>query len=110
MCVPIVLEVLHGARDRVEYEQGLAELFEPLEWLSLSAEIGARSLQTQQRLASTTHGAHRLPAIDYLIAATAEVGADEGAVLWHFDADLARICKLTGQPQEHEHHRPGSAG
>jgi predicted nucleic acid-binding protein len=66
----------------------------------LTTRVAERALEVQRALAQTTHGAHRIPAIDYFIAAVAEAGED--IELWHLDHDLARLCEFTGQPHEHE--------
>lgn len=100
-CVPVVLEVLHSARNEDEYEEELTETFVPLDWLSFGNEAAARSFEVQRALARTTHGAHRIPTVDYFVAAIAEV-AGEDVVLWHADRDLARLCEFVGQAHEHE--------
>jgi len=55
----------------------------------------------QRQLAQISAGSHRRPAIDFLIAATAEAAGPE-IVLWSFDRDLKVICEHTGQPGEAE--------
>jgi predicted nucleic acid-binding protein len=100
-CTPVALEVLQGARNRAEYEEELGESLAPLDWIPLSSEAGDRALEVQRLLSRTTDGAHRIPAVDYLVAAVAErAGAD--MVLWHFDRDLGRICDLIDHPHEEE--------
>lgn len=44
---------------------------------------------------------HRRPAVDYLIAAAAELAGDD-IVLWFFGKDLRVLCEHTGQPFEAE--------
>ena len=100
-CVPVVLEVLHGARSGADYEDELAEIFAPLDRLPLTEAAGERALQLQRSLAATTHGAHRLPAVDYLIVACALEAGDD-VVVWHADRDLARLCNHAGHPHEAE--------
>jgi len=75
-------------------------LLEPLEWLPLDEAAGRRALAVQRELAATSHGDHRRPAVDYLIAAAAERAGE--ATLWFFDKDLRVICEHTGQPFEAE--------
>ena len=99
--MPVVLEVLHSARNGDQYEEELTETFAPLDWLPLGDEAAQRSFEVQHGLARTTHGAHRIATVDYFIAAIAEV-AGEDVVLWHADRDLARLCQFVGQPHEHE--------
>jgi predicted nucleic acid-binding protein len=95
---PVALELLHSARDGDEYKEAHATL-DRLRWLALTPGAADRALDVQRSLAHVAHGAHRLPAIDYVIAAVAETS---GAILWHLDRDLARLCEHTGQPHEHE--------
>jgi predicted nucleic acid-binding protein len=105
---PVILEALHRARNGAEYERLYSGLFAPLQRLSLTSEVATRALTVQRELASTRHGNHLRPAIDFLVAAVAEtVGAD--VVLWFFDRDLAVICKHTGQPFEAESSRAAAS-
>ncbi len=99
-CVPVALEVLHSSRDGAEYEEDRSFLG-PLDWLPLTPEAADRALEIQRTLAHTTHGAHRLPAVDYLVASIAEA-AGSGIVIWHHDRDLGRLCDLVGHPHEQE--------
>ncbi len=99
-CVPVALEYLHGARNGLEYDQDLADL-KSLEWLPIRPSAAERALEVQRALAHTTHGAHRIPAVDYLVAAVAET-TGPGVVLWHADRELARVCDFIGHPHEHE--------
>jgi len=100
-CSPIVLEVLHRARSGKEYEELLATLFEPLDGIPLGERQSERAVEVQRELAQSTHGNHLRPAVDFLIAATAEAGGED-IVLWFFDKDLRVICEHTGQPHEAE--------
>jgi predicted nucleic acid-binding protein len=100
-CVPVALEALHRPRTGEEYETLFSRLFEPLDWLELARSASARALEVQREMAQTKHGNHLRPAIDFLVAAIAEAGADE-VVLWSFDRDLKLICEHTGQPHESE--------
>ena len=98
---PVILEALHRARTGAEYEHLDSSLFEPLHRLPLTGEAATRALDVQRGLASTHHGRHLRPAVDFLVAAVAETVPDD-VVLWFFDRDLAVICKHTGQPFEAE--------
>lgn len=100
-CVPVALEVMHRAESSGEYETLFAALLEPLDWLPLGAAASQRALDVQRELAAQSHGNHRRPAADYLIAAVAEAARDDVAV-WFFDNDLRVICEHTGQPFEAE--------
>ncbi len=98
---PVVLESLHRAKNRAEYEYLYTSLFEPLQRVGLSEEAARRALAVQRELASITHGNHLRPAIDYLVSAVAELAGDD-VVLWFFDKDLRVICGHTGQRYEEE--------
>jgi predicted nucleic acid-binding protein len=99
--VPVALEVLHRARSGPDYERLYGTLFAPLSWVPLTEQSAQRALAVQRELAATTHGNHLRPAIDYLIAATAEL-AGHDVWLWFLDKDLRAICEQTGQPHEEE--------
>ena len=95
-CVPVALEVMHRAETGVQYEQLFGALLGPLDWLPLDDACSQRAINVQRELAVTSHGNHRRPAVDYLIAATAEIAGDD-VILWFFDNDLRVICEHTGQ-------------
>lgn len=100
-CPPVVLEVMHRARNRQEYEAAYGDLFDPIDWLELDADASNRAVAVQRAMAQGTHGNHLRPAADYLIAAAAEEAGPD-YVLWFFDKDLELICRHTGQPFEAE--------
>jgi predicted nucleic acid-binding protein len=100
-CAPVALEVMHRAETGAQYEQLFTALLEPLEWLPLDDAGSRRAINVQRELAATSHGNHRHPAVDYLIAATAEVTGDD-VILWFFDKDLRVICEHTSQPFDAE--------
>ena len=100
-CSPVVLETMHLAGTGSEYEHVYRSLFEPLRWLPLRDSDANRAVVVQRELAQGTHGNHRPPASDYLIAAIAEAAGPD-VVLWFFDKDLRVICEHTGQPYEAE--------
>lgn len=100
-CPPVVLEVMHRARNEAEYEAAFADLFEPIEWLPLGDDAAERAIEVQRGLARGAEGNHLRAAADFLIAAAAE-RAGPGYALWFFDKDLRIICEHTGQPFEAE--------
>ncbi|MGI8461646.1 MAG: PIN domain-containing protein [Solirubrobacterales bacterium] len=106
-CPPVVLEVMHRARNGEEYEAVFADLFEPIDWLPLNEEVSTRAVEVQREIAGGTDGNHLRPAADYLIAAIAEHAGPE-FTLWAFDKDLRIICEHTGQPFEAEDFQPNS--
>jgi predicted nucleic acid-binding protein len=99
-CVPVALEVMQRAENGDDYERLFGALLEPLDWLPLGDDTARRALEVQRGLAAHSHGRHRRPAGDYLIAAVAE--AESEAILWFFDRDLDVICEHTGQPFDAE--------
>ena len=99
--VPVALEMMHRAETGAEYESLFESLLAPLDWLPLDEDTSLRALQVQRALAAGTHGSHRHPAIDYLIAAMAQAAGDD-VILWCFDKDLRAICDQTGQAYESE--------
>jgi predicted nucleic acid-binding protein len=100
-CAPVVLEVMHRAKDGAEYDAAYADLFAPLDWLPLTDDVAQRAVQVRRELAQTTHEAHLRPAIDFLVAAIAEAAGGE-VILWAFDKDLRVIAEQTGQAYEGE--------
>jgi predicted nucleic acid-binding protein len=100
-CVPVALEVMHRAETGELFETRFSLLLEPLDWIPLDDAAGRRALEVQRELAPRSHGNHRRPAIDFLIAAAAEAAGDDVA-LWFLDRDLRVICEHTGQPYEAE--------
>ncbi len=99
-CVPVVLEAMHRPETGDGYRARFEQLFAPLERVPLTEAGAERALEVQRALAEASDGAHRRPAVDFLIAAAAEAG--EGVILWSFDRDLKVICEHTGQPSESE--------
>lgn len=100
-CHPVVIEYLHRARSGGEYEFLLTSLFDPLHWCELNRQVAARAFEVQRGMAFRKDGNHRRPAVDYLVAAAAELAGPD-VVLWAFDRDLRVICEHTGQPHEIE--------
>ncbi|MGH9128012.1 MAG: PIN domain-containing protein [Acidimicrobiales bacterium] len=100
-CVPVALEVMHRAETGAQYEQLFEDLLSPLRWLDLDERSSRRALEVQRQLARGSHGNHRRPAADYLIAAVAEL-AEATVVTWFFDRDLRVICEHTSQGFESE--------
>ena len=100
-CAPVALEVMHRAETDSEYERLFETFLEPLTWLPLTEAVSLRAVALQRELAAGTHGNHRRPAVDYLIAAVAEAAGTD-VVLWFFDKDLRVICDHSGQPFEAE--------
>jgi predicted nucleic acid-binding protein len=104
-CYPVVIEHQHHARTGHELDMRFEEIFEPLHWLSSGEAAWGRALAVQRSLAHVGHGHHRRKAMDYVIAATAELAGPD-VVLWAFDRDMQVICEHTGQPCELETTEP----
>jgi predicted nucleic acid-binding protein len=99
-CPVVVLEFMHLARSGEGFERLLGR-FALLQSIPITHRSGDRAVAVQRELAMGTHGNHRRPAADFLIAAAAEeAGAD--VTLWFFDTDMRVICEHTGQAYEAE--------
>ncbi len=95
VCPPVVLELLWSARSRSEYRD-LAFDLGRLPSLPLDPDVSRAATLAQAALAERSQ--HRgPPAIDLLIAATAEV---HGATILHYDRHFEAIARVTGQPAE----------
>lgn len=91
---PIVLELLYSARGKREYEE-LSFQLGRLPLLELNEQVSAAALDAQSSLAA--RGDHRLPAVDFLVAALAKVN---NATLLHYDRHFDAIRRATNQPME----------
>lgn len=91
---------MHRANTGREYDELFDSLFASIRWLAVTDETAGRAIDVRRELAGTSHGDHLRPAVDFLVAAIAEVAGD--IVLWCFDRDLRVICQHTGQPFEAE--------
>jgi predicted nucleic acid-binding protein len=100
-CVPVILESMHRPETSREYRARFDQLFAPLDRVPVEDASMERALEVQGELGAKSHGGHRRPAIDFLIAAAAEFAGPE-ITLWCFDRDLELICEHTGQPCESE--------
>ena len=92
---PIIdLEVLYSARSLADYEEILAER-RSLPSCPVTSEVTDRAIDIQHRLAQ--RGRHRVPLLNFLIAAVAEL--NDLAVM-HYNPDYDRIAEITGQRSE----------
>jgi predicted nucleic acid-binding protein len=85
----VALELLYSARSRSDYDtrwDGLTTL----PWIHLTADVSARALDIQRRLAR--RGTHRRPIPDLLVAATA---IEHGASVLHYDRDFDLTAEVT---------------
>lgn len=79
----IRLEILLQARGGADFEQ-LAERLSVLRIAQLTGSTARAAEDAMRVLAHRSHGSHRLPVVDYLLAATAQ---DSGAAVLHYDHD-----------------------
>jgi predicted nucleic acid-binding protein len=92
LVAPVLLELLRSARDRNEHRE-LAEEYEYLHFVEITAEVRRRAVDVQGALSA--HGFHRGPSpTDLLAAAAAEA---VGAEIWHCDRHFELIAEVTGQ-------------
>ena len=91
---PVELELLYSARGKRDYAD-LSFQLGPLPHLELDGRASRAALNAQTALVA--RGEHRLPAVDFLVAALAEVN---GAVLLHYERHFDPIRRVTGQPME----------
>jgi predicted nucleic acid-binding protein len=91
---PIALELLYSARRKREYDE-LSFQLGRLPQLELDERVSDAALRAQSSLAA--RGEHRLPAVDFLVAALAEVNQ---AILLHYDRHFETIGRVTRQPME----------
>ena len=94
-CDMVRLELLHSARNAVEFAEIRGEL-EALPNCPIAETQWVRALWVYERLSARGGAHHRsVKHADLLIAAAAE---SAGATLLHYDEDYDRIAAVTGQP------------
>lgn len=93
-CGIVDLEVGYSARNAVVHADVRRERA-ALPRATMDEAVFRRALEVQGMLAE--RGEHRLPIPDLLIAATAE---QADLTVLHYDADVERIARLTGQRHE----------
>jgi hypothetical protein len=88
---PVVrLEILLSARGGAEFD-ALAEALSALRTTQLTGSNIHAAEDAMRLLAQRAHGAHRLPIVDYLLAATAE---QIGAAVLHYDRDYDTLTEV----------------
>ena len=91
--VPVTsLEILFTARDGTHFDT-LAERLSALRPAQLTTSIAHGSQDVMRTLAHRSHGAHRIPIVDYLVAATAQ---ETGAAVLHYDHDYDTLAEVMG--------------
>lgn len=95
VCDMVVLEILHSARDGMEFRR-VEEALEAVPWISIQAADWHRAREVYRSLADGGGGhQRRVGHPDLLIAAAAE---REGVGVVHYDSDYETIAGVTGQP------------
>jgi hypothetical protein len=89
VCLPFLLEAGYSARSGTEYA-GLLEELLALPRIPIDEDIECRALGAQRQLARIGH--HRLPPVDLIIAATADV--NQLGIL-HYDSDYELLREKT---------------
>jgi predicted nucleic acid-binding protein len=84
------LEILLHARGSADFDE-LAEELSALRPTQLTASIADAAQDAMRRLAGRSHGSHRLPIIDYLLAATAQ---ETGVAVLHYDRDYDTLAEV----------------
>lgn len=93
-CPIVDLELLFSVRSGAEHEQLRRKLL-TMRSFAVDAEVTHRAVEVQGMLAQ--RGLHRIPIIDLLIAAVAEINE---LVVLHYDRDFDTIAGATGQHTE----------
>lgn len=88
----IRLEILLSARDGKTFDE-LAEELSMLRGAPLTAKIANAAQDAMRTLAHRSHGAHRIPIVDYLLAAAAQ---ETGAAVLHYDRDYDTLAEVMG--------------
>jgi len=86
----IRLEILVQARGSAEFDE-LADRLSGMRPTQLTASIARAAEDAMRRLAQRSHGAHRFPIVDYLLAATAE---QSGAAVLHYDRYFDTLAEI----------------
>jgi predicted nucleic acid-binding protein len=86
----IRLEILLQARGGANFEE-LAERLSILRIAQLTGSTTRAAEDAMRTLAYRSHGSHRLPVIDYLLAATAQ---ESGVAVLHYDHDYDTLAEV----------------
>jgi predicted nucleic acid-binding protein len=88
----IRLEILLQARGGADFEE-LAERLSVLRIAQFTGSTARAAEDAMRMLAHRSHGSHRLPVVDYLLAATAQ---ETGAAILHYDHDYDTLAEVMG--------------
>ena len=84
------LEILLTARDASTFDE-LAEELSAARTAPLTTSVLRAAEEAMRALAHRTSGAHRLPIVDYLLAAAAQA---TGAAVLHYDGDYDTLAEV----------------
>ena len=90
LCPPARLEILLTARAASTFDE-LAEELSAWRTAPLTASVVRAAEQAMGALAHRSAGAHRLPIVDYLLAAAAE---ETGSAVLHYDRDYDTLARV----------------
>jgi predicted nucleic acid-binding protein len=96
VCLPVLLEAGHSARDPRTHEEVLDRLLD-LPWYDLGPSAQQAALEAQRELARAGH--HRLAPVDLMIAAIAD---EHDCAVLHYDADYDLLTRRTSLRFESE--------
>jgi predicted nucleic acid-binding protein len=89
-CAPIALELLHSAETISAFDD-LAAGLDALRSLPLTETVLRAARSAMRELAARTRLSHRLPPLDYVVAALAH---EHGAAVLHYDAHFDRLATV----------------
>ncbi|HEX3693729.1 MAG TPA: PIN domain-containing protein [Solirubrobacteraceae bacterium] len=84
------LEILLRARNGSDFD-ALTEYLSVLRTAPLSTTVVRAAEDAMRTLSHRSHGAHRLPIVDYLLAAAAQ---ETGAAVLHYDHDYDTLAEV----------------
>ena len=90
LCPPARLEILLAARDASTFDE-LAEELSAWRTAPLTASVVRAAEQAMGALAHRSASAHRLPIVDYLLAAAAQ---QAGSAVLHYDRDYDTLARV----------------
>jgi predicted nucleic acid-binding protein len=91
-CEPVILELLYSTSN-VETFDRLAGAMDALRKIAISESVLRAARDAMRQLASTVPLSHRLPPIDYIVAAAAQ---SAGVGVLHYDEHFDRLATVLG--------------
>ena len=87
---PVALEVLYGAVDRAGLDARERDLMS-MRSVPITESVGRAALGAMRDLAEVQPGFHRIPPLDYLVAAAAQ---EAGVDVLHYDHHFDRLAEV----------------